>query len=100
MFEARRQNLSEAVAEVFDGIVRKSRQQDVIYFSGLFRNRGNDSRVAVAMEIHPPRGNAINQLPAVIGIEINAFGFGDSNRRRVQRLLRERMPNLKVGIHK
>ena len=81
------------LAEMFDSVVCETGEQNVIYFSGLFRDGGNDGRVSVAVKIHPPRRDAINQVAAVVGVEINAFGFRDANWRRVERLLREGMPD-------
>ena len=79
--------------------MRESGEQDVIELRRLFGDRGDDGRMAVAVEIHPPRGDAVNQLAAVIGVQIDALGLGDTNRRRVERLLRERMPDLKMWVH-
>ena len=54
------QNPSQAAAQILDGIVREPGQQNVVHFGCLFRDGGDDRRVAVSVEIHPPRRNAVD----------------------------------------
>jgi len=53
----------------------------------------------VPAEIDPPGGDAVDQAAAVFGVQPDGFGFSDMDRRRVERLLRERMPDLQAGVH-
>jgi hypothetical protein len=52
-----------------------------------------------AAEIDPPGEDAVDQAAAVFGVQLDGFGFCDIDRRRVGRLLRERMPDLQAGVH-
>ena len=54
------QNPSQAAAQILDGIVREPGQQNVVHFGRLFRDGGDNCRMAVSVEIHPPRRNAVD----------------------------------------
>jgi len=86
-------------AQLFNGVVREAGEQHVIDSGGLSGDGGDDVRVSVPVEVDPPGGDAVDQAAAVVGVEVDAFGLCDTDRRWVERLLRERMPDLQAGVH-
>src|SRR5437870_5038582 len=47
----------------------------------------------VAVDVHPPRGDAVEDPAAVVRVEIHAFALDDRKRRRRRLHLRVRMPH-------
>ncbi len=76
--------------EFFSGLVRKSREENVFEPRGLFGDGRGDGRVRVAVQVHPPGRNRIQNLPPVLRFEKNAFAAANGKRRRVHAFVRER----------
>jgi hypothetical protein len=63
----------------------------------LFGNGFRDGRVRMAVNVHPPRRNRIQNLASVLGFEKHAFPAADGKRRRVHAFLCEWVPKMKIG---
>src|SRR3984893_12805675 len=79
--------------------MRERSEQNVVELCGVFLESCHDGRMAMAMQVDPPGGDAVNETAAIFCIQVDAFGSCDTNRRRVQRLLGEGMPDLQAGTH-
>src|ERR1700720_780446 len=91
MREFARNPLAQPRNELFGGIVRETSQDDLLELASLFGNRRGDPGVCMAMKIHPPGRDRINNLAAVGGVEHRAFGSGYKKRRRIEDGVRERV---------
>lgn len=47
----------------------------------------------MAVDVGPPGRNGVEDAAAIVGIEIDALGVRDAQRRGIERFLRERMPD-------
>src|SRR5262245_31019017 len=74
--------------------MRKTREDHVLQLTGLNGDGLCDGGVRMSMKIHPPRRNRINQTPALLRVEVRAFGPNDFQLREIRSLLRVWMPNL------
>src|SRR6266446_6549074 len=72
---------------------------DLIDLGSLSSDGRDNGRVSVPVEVDPPGGNPVDQTAALVGVEVYPFGLCDADRRRVERLLRERMPDSQFGVH-
>ena len=93
MLQRRRQDAPQTLGEFLGRIMCKSREYHMLEFSSLLGNGFRDQRMRVTMEIHPPGGDRVDQLPAVARIQINAFASLDGNGFRIERFLRKWMPD-------
>src|SRR5215467_3647322 len=59
----------------------------------LIGDRLSQPRVRVAVDVHPPRRDAVEQLAAVFGVEVHALASDNRKRRRRRFHLRVRMPD-------
>src|SRR5690348_2209449 len=83
----------QAHGKLFGRVVRESGKDHVLELAGLFRDGFGDQRMRVAVEIHPPGGDSVDQLAAVARIEIDALAALDAHGLRVERFLRKGMPD-------
>jgi hypothetical protein len=79
--------------------MREAGEDDVFELATLLGNRGGNPGIRVAMKIHPPGGDGINDLSAVRGVEHCSFGFRDMQRRRIEDGVREWVPDLQRRAH-
>ena len=94
--QAGRQDLEEALREVDGRRMRAAGEHDVFEPLRLLGERAVQSRMRVAVDVHPPRRGAVEQPPAVLGVEVHALRSDDRQRRRRRRHLRVRVPQMRA----
>src|SRR3974390_869196 len=65
----------------------------------LFGDRCGDARIGVAVEIHPPGRDGVDDFAAVGDMEKDALGVGKRDRRRIKQFVGEGMPDAKPRTH-
>ena len=88
-----RKNADEPFGEFDRRLVRRAGEDHVFDLLRLLGNRLVQPRMRVAVDVHPPRRDAVEQLASVLGIEIDALAADDRQRRRRRLHLRIRMPD-------
>ncbi len=88
-----RRPLAQARGQLFRGIVREARQNHLFKLTGLLRNRGADARVGVAVEIHPPGRNGVQDAAPIGQVKVNALRAGHRERGGIQEGIRKRVPD-------
>ena len=78
-----RNPFAEPRGKFFRGIVRETRKNDLFELAALLRDCVGNPRIRVAVKIHPPRRNRVNNLTAVGGVQHRSFGFRYMQRRRI-----------------
>ena len=68
-----RQALAQARGQFLRRVVREARHDHVLHFAGLLCDGFRDARIGVAVQVHPPGRNRIQNAPPVFGVEIDAF---------------------------
>ena len=86
-----------AARKFFRRLIRKPRKNHVFHFPRLLRNRRGNFWIRVPVKIHPPRRNRIENFSPVFRVQPHPFSVLDFNRRRIERRVREWMPDLKGG---
>jgi hypothetical protein len=89
---------AQFVGKRFDRFVRESSEKHVLQAGRLLRNRSRDARVRVAVKIHPPRRDRVENATAVFGVKTGTFAAHDFHRRRIEVWARKRMPDLQRGL--
>ena len=84
MSEIGSEPFAETGGEFFSGILREAGEDDVLKFASLFGDGRGDTRIGVAVEIDPPGGDSVDNFAAVGGVEVDAFGAGNANGRRIE----------------
>ena len=74
--------------------VGASGEQHVPQPRSLFLQRAVETGMVVPVDVDPPGGDAVQQAPAVTGMEIDPPGPLDGDRRRRRLHLGERMPDV------
>src|SRR5215467_13992235 len=75
----------------------KSGEDDLVESFGLRLHGGDDFRVIVAVDIHPPGRNGVDDLLTRLREQIGAIGAFDEDRVWKDRMLRKRMPDRRRG---
>src|SRR5208283_1773546 len=94
-----RRPFAQARGQLLRGIVREARQNHLLEFAGLFRNRSADARVAVAVQIHPPGRNGVQDAAPIGQVKVDAFRAGHMERGGVQESIRKRVPDAQWCVH-
>jgi hypothetical protein len=76
-----RQHRKQPLGELNRRRVRAVGEHDVLQPAGLCAQRFVQARVRVAVDVHPPRRRAVEELAAVLGVEKDALTF--HNRQRI-----------------
>src|SRR5579864_5293138 len=102
MSEGRWNHGTQLLRKLLHRPVRKTGQQDVIQLLRLGGNRFGNMRMAVSMQVDPPRRNGVDDFSSAIRVEVGTLRRNDPQRVGVTMLLREWMPNLQPGryIHR
>lgn len=98
-FEFARQDFAKACGEFFDVVVGETREEHVVDFLRLLGDSGHDGGMAMAVEIGPPGRNCVDDAATVGSVKISAVRLGDLERRRIERFLREWMPDVQGSTH-
>ena len=80
--------------------MREAGENYVLEFLRLRGDGGGDAWIGVAVEIHPPRRNRVEDAAAVPGVEPDAFGASNVQRRRIQRGICKWVPDAQRRIHR
>src|SRR5437868_2176354 len=86
---------SQSRRQFFRGLMRESRENNMLEGLRMLHYRRVNYRVSVPMLIDPPGGNLVQQFAAVGRIEVSTLSTRNDNRLRIERLLRKRMPDRK-----
>ena len=86
-------NSRNSSRQALDRLVRETREQNVLELPRLLSDSLRDPRVRVAMQIHPPRGNRIEDSSAIGGVKPRPFAADDLERRGIYADAREGMPD-------
>src|ERR1019366_4731786 len=87
----------KARCELFGGLMREAREQNVFETRGLPGNGGCDGGVRVSVQVNPPGRYRVENPPAVLSCEEHAFRASNADRRGISALVGERMPRMQVG---
>ena len=82
----------EARRELFGGLMREAREQNMFETRGLPGNGGCDGGVRVSVQVNPPGRYRVENPPAVLSFEEHAFRAANMDRRGVGTLVSEGMP--------
>ena len=88
-----RQHRQQTLGELDRRLVRAVGEDDVLELARLRGERLVQPRMAMAVNVHPPRRDAVEEPPAVLGVEIDALAPDDRQRRRPRQHLRVGMPD-------
>src|SRR5262249_15749622 len=89
-----RHDVSQSRREFLGRSMRESRENDLLQLSRLNRDGFRNQRMPVAMKINPPRGDRVEQTPAVTRVKVRALAARDLERFRFDSFLRVWMPYL------
>ena len=100
MRQLRRDPLPQPPHQLFRGFMCEARENDMLQFSRLLRDRRRNSRIRVPVQIHPPGRNRIQNLSPVSCVQVNAFRPLDLQWRKVQPGMSKGMPDAQRRIHR
>ncbi len=99
MLQRWRQKLAQLGRNCLNVGMAKPGEQHMIEHLGLFGHRRTDFRMTMAMQVHPPRRNGVQNLTAVVGIQIHTRSAHDAQRLGINMRLSKRMPDFEGRGH-
>src|SRR5262249_30253846 len=97
VIEAGRGDGDEPLREVLGRLVREACEDHLVQMIGRFFDRRHDAGMTVAVGDDPPGRNRIEDAPTVRCLEPGAVGARHHDGGGLQRMLREGMPNRRLG---
>src|SRR5215471_3716804 len=91
--QRRREHAAQLSGQFFDFVVGEAGKKNMVQPCGLFRNGTQDMGMAVAVKVHPPGRDGIDDLATVFGKKTRSLGARDAQGLRIGAGNGERMPD-------